>query len=157
MNYSVCILAAGKGSRTQLDFNKVFFKFSDGTSVLDRSVNLFNEDPDCKEIILVVAKHEQEYVEKLYQNLDKVKITIGGKTRQESVSHGLRLVCSEHVFIHDGARPYLNMEEVNKLKQTLSDYDACLLMVPSVDTVKIVEKQRKCLSGIAFTTATSSR
>ena len=71
MNYSVCILAAGKGSRTQLDFNKVFFKFSDGTSVLDRSINLFNEDPDCKEIILVVAKHEQEYVEKLYQNLDK--------------------------------------------------------------------------------------
>lgn len=139
MNYSVCILAAGKGSRTQLDFNKVFFKFSDGTSVLDRSVNLFNADPDCKEIILVVAKHEQEYVEKLYQNLDKVKITIGGKTRQESVSHGLRLVCSEHVFIHDGARPYLNMEEVNKLKQTLSDYDACLLMAPSVDTVKIVE------------------
>ena len=64
-----------------------------------------------------MAKHEQEYVEKLYQNLDKVKITIGGKTRQESVSHGLRLVCSEHVFIHDGARPYLNMEEVNKLKQ----------------------------------------
>ena len=43
-----------------------------------------------------------------------------------------------YLFMMD-ARPYLNMEEVNKLKQTLSDYDACLLMVPSVDTVKIVE------------------
>lgn len=139
MNYSVCILAAGKGSRTQLDFNKVFFKFKDGTSVLDRSVNLFNEDSDCKEIILVVAEHEKEYVEKLYQNINKIKITIGGKTRQESVSHGLRLVCSEYVFIHDGARPYLNIKEVNKLKQTLLEYDSCLLMVPSVDTVKIVE------------------
>lgn len=139
MNYSVCILAAGKGSRTQLDFNKVFFKFKDGTSVLDRSVNLFNEDSDCKEIILVVAEHEKEYVEKLYQNINKIKITIGGKTRQESVSHGLRLVDSEYVFIHDGARPYLNIKEVNKLKQTLLEYDSCLLMVPSVDTVKIVE------------------
>lgn len=139
MNYSVCILAAGKGSRTQLDFNKVFFKFKDGTSVLDRSVNLFNEDSDCKEIILVVAEHEKEYVEKLYQNINKIKITIGGKTRQESVSHGLRLVCSEYVFIHDGARPYLNIKEVNKLKQTLLEYDSCLLMIPSVDTVKIVE------------------
>lgn len=139
MNYSVCILAAGKGSRTQLDFNKVFFKFNDGSSVLDRSIYLFAKDLDCKEIILVVAKHEQEYVEKLYKSLDKVKITLGGKTRQESVSRGLRLVNSEYVFIHDGARPYLDMEEVVKLKQTLLDYDACLLMVPSVDTVKIVE------------------
>ena len=139
MNYSVCILAAGKGSRAQLDFNKVFFKFKDGTSVLDKSVFLFNNDPACSQIILVVAKHEQEYVQSLYQDLAKVTITVGGKTRQESVWHGLSLVKNEYVFIHDGARPYLDIKEVNKLKDALMEYDACLLMVPSVDTIKIVE------------------
>lgn len=139
MNYSICILAAGKGSRTNLDYNKVFYKFKDGKTVLDKSVDLFTSDDDCSKIIIVCAEYEKDSVIKLYQENPKVVVTIGGKTRQESVSHGIELVDTDYVFIHDGARPYLDMKQVDALKKTLETEDACLLMVPSVDTVKVVE------------------
>lgn len=139
MKYSICILAAGRGSRTNLDYNKVFYKFKDGKTVLDKSVDLFSSDIDCEKIVVVCAEYEKEEVLKIYESNPKVEITVGGATRQDSVSNGLEKIDSEYVFIHDGARPYLNMEQINELKDILAHEDACLLMVPSVDTIKIVE------------------
>lgn len=139
MEYSVCLLAAGKGSRTQLDYNKVFYELSDGKTVLDHSLSLFLMDEDCVQVIIACAEYEKEKMERLYKNIDKVEIVIGGHTRQESVSIALKHVFASYVFIHDAARPYLKQEYVDSLKECLKKEKACLLMVPSVDTIKIVE------------------
>lgn len=40
--YSAIILAAGKGSRTHLDYNKVFYHLDSNHTVLDRSLELLN-------------------------------------------------------------------------------------------------------------------
>ena len=58
--------------------------------------------------------------------------------KPESAYIALKHVVCPYVFIHDAARPYLERENIELLKQTLETEDACLLMVPSVDTVKIV-------------------
>ena len=139
MEYSVCLLAAGKGSRTNLEYNKMFYHLEDGRMVLDVSLHPFLNDDDCKQIIIVCAKHEVDFVKHQYRNEEKVMVTIGGNTRQDSVYNGLMEVTMPYVFIHDGARPYLKEEQIESLKKTLQTEDACLLMVPSVDTVKIVE------------------
>ncbi|MCF0107056.1 MAG: 2-C-methyl-D-erythritol 4-phosphate cytidylyltransferase [Holdemanella sp.] len=140
MKYSVCLLAAGKGSRTKLEYNKMFYPLKEGKTVLDVSLQPFLMDTDCKQIIIVCAEHEINHVEKLYKEIEKIEVAIGGSTRQESVYNGLSKVVSPYVFIHDGARPYLKEEQIYDLKKTLEKEDACLLMVPSVDTVKIVEE-----------------
>lgn len=41
MNYSVIVLAAGRGSRTNLDYNKVFYTFENGQTVLNKSLSVF--------------------------------------------------------------------------------------------------------------------
>ena len=139
MNYSVCLLAAGKGSRTKLDYNKVFYKLNETETVLDKSISIFKKDPDCKQIILVCAQYEHEYVESVYGTDEQICIVDGGATRQDSVYNGLQAVTSEYVWIHDGARPFLQPSEIEKLKKALEKESACLLMVPSTDTVKLVQ------------------
>ena len=139
MNYSVCLLAAGKGSRTKLDYNKVFYKLNEKETVLDKSISIFKKDPDCQQIVLVCAAYEHEYVESLYGKDSQICIVDGGATRQESVYNGLQQVTSEYVWIHDGARPFLQTKDMEQLKAALQTESACLLMIASTDTVKQVQ------------------
>ena len=138
MKYSLCLLAAGKGTRKKLPYNKVFYEVRDGDTVLDASLNLFLQDPDCQQILLMYARDDKEYMQERYGQRKEIELYEGGKTRQESAYIALKHVGCPYVFIHDAARPYLERENIELLKQTLETEDACLLMVPSVDTVKIV-------------------
>ncbi len=139
MEYSAIIVAAGAGRRTMLRYNKVFFELSEGATILDSCLSVFMKDEDCRQIVLVCAKDELDIMMQEYGYVPNITICIGGSTRQESVSLGLNKAICPHVFIHDGARPYLKSSLVQQLKETLEKEDACLLMVPTVDTPKIVD------------------
>ena len=60
MKYSVCVMAAGMGSRTQLNYNKVFYKLNEEETVVDRGLCLFLEDEDWLEIVIFSALREKE-------------------------------------------------------------------------------------------------
>ena len=66
MNYSVIVLAAGRGSRTNLDYNKVFYTFENGQTVLNKSLSVFLSDDECKQVVLVCADYEKDYVNEHY-------------------------------------------------------------------------------------------
>lgn len=143
MNYTAIVLAAGSGSRTGLTYNKMFFALPDGRSVLEHSLDLFEQDPDCRQIVIVCAPAELEEVNDWSRKLkaaDKIICTTGGATRQESVNNGIARTEEEVVFIHDGARPFLRKEELEKLKKAMETEKAALLCLPSVDTVKVVDE-----------------
>lgn len=138
MKYSALIVAAGSGSRMKLGYNKVYAKLEDGTYILEKTISVFQKDPDCQEIIVVTDP--LLYREKIASRMPgKIVLAVGGKTRQESVCHGLMAVLSDYVMIHDGARPYLTQDRIDALKETLETEDAALLAVPSKDTIKKVE------------------
>lgn len=132
MKYDVIIVAAGKGKRANLGYNKVFFKMENNKTVLENSASLFIEDPDCSKIIIVTEE------DKVFKN-DKVLITKGGEQRPDSVNNGLLLSESEYVFIHDGARPFLTKQDLEKLKQEVVKSDAAILAKKAIDTVKYVK------------------
>lgn len=138
MNYSVIVLAAGRGSRTNLDYNKVFYTFENGQTVLNKSLSVFLSDEDCKQVVLVCADYEKDYVTENYLYDSRIQVVTGGQTRQDSVYNGLQVVNQDYVMIHDGARPFVEEKWISDLKHTLETESACLLMVPSVDTTKIV-------------------
>ena len=138
MNYSVIVLAAGRGSRTNLDYNKVFYTFENGQTVLNKSLSVFLSDEDCKQVVLVCADYEKDYVTENYLYDSRIQVVTGGQTRQDSVYNGLQIVDQDYVMIHDGARPFVEKKWILDLKHSLETEDACLLMVPSVDTTKIV-------------------
>lgn len=138
MNYSLILLCAGSGKRTGLKYNKIFYKINNQT-VYEMNISHFLEDNRCKQIIVVTKENEIDDIRTLV-NDSRIEYVFGGKERQDSVYEGLQKVKENHVFIHDGARPYVSKKSINDLVECLKTYDAGLLMVPCKDTIKEVKE-----------------
>ncbi|MCI6271998.1 MAG: 2-C-methyl-D-erythritol 4-phosphate cytidylyltransferase [Erysipelotrichaceae bacterium] len=136
MEYSVVIVAAGKGTRMNLGYNKVYYKINDKT-ILENTISIFLNDIRCKQIIVVCDI--QDYVDNIGFNNGKILLACGGKTRQESVFNGLKAVISDVVLIHDGARPYLDLKVVDRILYAMENNFACCPLVKVKDTIKIVK------------------
>ena len=79
------------------------------------------------------------------------KIISGGRERFDSVCRGLSaLPEADYVYIHDGARPFVNREILNRAKQCVEVYGACAAGMPVKDTIKMVDAE-------AFVTSTPPR
>ena len=138
MKYGVVIVAAGKGSRMHLGFNKVFADLKDGCSILEHSVQIFLSDPDCAQIVVVTDPGQ--YCKQLkLPECGRITLACGGSTRQESVCNGLEAMLCDIVMIHDGARPFLSASSLSALKQAMETEQAACLMVPCKDTIKVVK------------------
>lgn len=136
MKYSAIILCAGSGKRTGLDYNKMFYKIG-GQTVYEKTINVFLGDNDCRQLIVVCKEEEKQAFTEIKSD-DRLCFVEGGKERQDSVYQGLRYVNQEYVMIHDGARCFLKMDLLERIKDCLQEHDACLALVPSIDTVKRV-------------------
>lgn len=130
--YSVVILAAGKGTRLNLGYNKVFYEIKHKT-VLEYSVDYFLKDPAFSEVIIVTNEKDKMHVKDLLAGRN-VKITLGGITRQESVYLGLKKVNNKYVMIHDGARPFIDKQDIENLKKTVKE-KACVLVKKIKDSL----------------------
>ena len=133
MDYSCVIVAAGKGSRMNLGYNKAYYMLDD-KCILEHTIKAFKDDSDCKEIIVVCDIDDF----KAHIKDDDVILVSGGATRSDSVYNGLQKVSYEYVMIHDGARPYVSSKILDDTKQCLSKHNACLDMVDCKDTIKKV-------------------
>lgn len=137
------VLAAGSGKRMGTSTKKQFLLLLD-KPILFYSLKAF-EDSFIDEIILVTSKEDMTYVnEEIVQryNFSKVtKIVEGGKERYHSVLSGLNAVADgDYVFIHDGARPLADKEILDRALEGVKKYKACVVGVPSKDTVKIANE-----------------
>lgn len=107
MFYEVVIPAAGQGKRMKAGKNKLFIELS-GIPIIVYTLRVFEEDPDCRGIILSINPAEKDYFSQLISKygLKKVKkLVMGGKERQQSVYNGLHHAGEEIILVHDGARP----------------------------------------------------
>ena len=138
MKYDAIIVASGKGDRAGLGFNKVFYRMKDGLTVLDHSLALFIKDEDCQKVIVVTNDEDRAGL----LSHEKVTIIKGGERRQDSVKNGLDAAESPYVFVHDGARPFLQEDNLEALKEKLKECDAAVLGHVAVDTIKILDKER---------------
>ncbi len=137
------VLAAGQGKRMGTSVQKQYLLIED-KPVLYYSLKCF-EDSVIDDVILVVGRDEIEYCKNnivdMY-NLKKVsKIIAGGKERYNSVYNGLRATKdTDYVMIHDGARPFINTDIVNRSIEAVMEYGACTVGMPVKDTIKIVDE-----------------
>ena len=132
MKYDAVVVASGKGERSNLGFNKVFFVMKNGLTVLENACQTFIEDKECSNIIVVTNDKDKVFKNK------KVKIVSGGQRRQDSVINGLKEVKEEFVLIHDGARPFVLKEDIEKLKKEVLNTNAAILVSKSINTIKKV-------------------
>lgn len=139
-NYAI-VLAGGRGSRMGLDMPKQYIELN-GYPLIYYSLRAFQNCGFIDEIILVTLEEDIDFCRQNIVNrygLDKVsRIAAGGKERYESVFNGLAKVeGSGYVFIHDGARPCINLHILHKIYDDVQKYKAAVAAVPSKDTVKI--------------------
>ena len=133
MKYDAIVVASGNSERAKLGFNKVFFVMKNKKTVLENACNVFINDVDCEHIIVVTNNQDQ-----VFKN-DKVILINGGQERYNSVINGLSKVTSEYVFIHDGARPFIEKEDIEKLKEALSSFDGAILVSKNINTIKQIK------------------
>ena len=139
---SAIILAAGNSTRMGKNINKQFIKLFD-KEVIYYTAQTFEKSELIDEIILVVKEEEIINFKMLIEkyNFKKVKLTVGGNSRKESVYNGLKDISdnSKKVLIHDGARPFLKEKYLIQIINALDIEDAAILAVKTKDTIKSIE------------------
>lgn len=139
------VLAAGQGKRMGTKVQKQYLEIS-GKPVLYYSLYTFEQSPIIDEIILVVGENQEEYCQNEMiskYGIRKVKkIVQGGVERYHSVWNGLQEVEGEgYVFIHDGARPFINEEILNRAYKDVENCKACVVGMPVKDTIKLADRE----------------
>ena len=135
------VLAAGQGKRMGTKIQKQFLEIQ-GRPILYYSLYAFQNSEIIDDIILVTSEGLEEYCKEMFvdkYNLTKVsKIVCGGAERYHSVWHGLKEIQDVgYVFIHDGARPFVNDTILHRAYDAVSQYKACVVGMPVKDTIKI--------------------
>lgn len=136
---SAIIAAAGKGRRMGADIPKLEIEL-EGKAIISYTIEIFEKLDFIDEIILVSSKELVESYKKRYKN-KKIKIVPGGSRRQDSTYNGLKALDprSNIVLSHDGARPFLRVEELIRVVDKALDTGAAILAVPATDTIKEVK------------------
>lgn len=134
--------AAGLGKRFGEKANKPFVKLS-GKPLLVWALEVLQAMPGIGEIIPVLKDADMESgVEILesYRITKARRIAPGGKERQDSVFHGLKLVDDRKciVLVHDGVRPLIEASIIADAIRQMKDCDGVVVGVPVKDTIKEV-------------------
>ena len=142
------IVAAGNASRMQ-GIDKVMAPIA-GEPMILRTVRQFQNCDAIKEIVVVTREDLLTKVMGLCRDFDKVKaVVVGGKDRQESVERGMNTLSEKVklVAIHDGARPFVSQELIERCIQRASIQYAAVPVIKSVDTLREVD-ENGTLTGI---------
>lgn len=149
------VLAGGQGRRMHSAVQKQYMMLA-GRPLITYALEAF-EKSSVDEIVLVVGAGEIEYVQETIlagKGFQKITaVTEGGKERYHSVYEGLKkLEKCDYVLIHDGARPLISKDIIERAIAGAAAYEACVVGMPVKDTIKISDED-----GYAAATPDRSR
>lgn len=139
--------AAGQGSRMGAGKNKLQLALL-GRPVLAYTLEAFESCPLVDEVILVANEKDIFSYRELVkaEGFQKVKAILrGGETRAQSVHIGVSAAeDASIVVIHDGARPLVTPEILEKTIEGSRETGAAIAAVPVIDTIKRAEGDVIC-------------
>jgi 2-C-methyl-D-erythritol 4-phosphate cytidylyltransferase len=137
------IPAGGTGRRMGGEIPKQYLLLA-GIPILAHALGAFQRSPHIGEIILAVPEADIEEVRRnVVQRYGISRVTLilaGGRERQDSVKNALAHLCDDHglVLIHDGVRPFVTCEVIERAFTGAMQYGAVSTGIPVRDTVKRV-------------------
>ncbi len=141
------LLSAGRGKRMNTDTAKQYLLLQ-GKPILYYSLKAFQESL-IDRIVLVTASEDCDYVRReIVEKYGFTKVCCiapGGKERYHSVYNGLRAAMQygsdeSYVFIHDGARPFVDREIIDRAYTCVKEEGACVVGMPVKDTIRITDE-----------------
>ncbi|MBR2349833.1 MAG: 2-C-methyl-D-erythritol 2,4-cyclodiphosphate synthase [Clostridia bacterium] len=139
MKFDLVIVAGGSSSRA--GENKLRFNIGN-QSVLERTINAFFAVENIQKIILVVREDDMDFAKEIVDGFyapHRFEIVLGGETRSKSVYNGLLKATAEGVLIHDGARPYVDCDLIERVMLSVERYGSGIPALPLADSVRVVE------------------
>lgn len=141
MNTSVIIVCAGNSTRMG-GVNKILMPLGDRL-VIGVTMQAFQACGSVSEIVIVAREADIPAIKAEAETAGITKLTactVGGATRQESVINGVKQISKEAqlVAVHDGARPLVKPEHIEKVIKDASVFGGATLGVPVKDTIKTV-------------------
>ena len=138
MRVGAIVLAAGESRRMQ-GLDKIFYPL-DGLPLVWYSVSALRSHSLVADIVLVTSKDNLQRAEDLVclqDSSDRVRVVRGGERRQDSVLRGLdNLSSCDYVVVHDGARPFIHADLVDRGISAALECGAAVAAVPVKDTIK---------------------
>lgn len=136
------IVSGGRGLRMGTKMPKQFLPL-DGTPILIRTLQAFDDMDEIDQLILVLPKAFMNYFESLKYHAKKpLHLVEAGEERFASVKNGLlkanELSEDSMVVIHDGVRPLVSQRMILEGISSAKEHGAASAFVRPKDTVKIV-------------------
>jgi 2-C-methyl-D-erythritol 4-phosphate cytidylyltransferase len=106
----------------------------------------FREYSERLNIILVLPHDQQDFWSSLCQkhHFDiPHQVVDGGATRFDSSKNGLKAIPDDTegvVGIHDGVRPFVSVEVIDRCFETARDEYACIPVMPVTDTLRYIDQ-----------------
>lgn len=138
------VLSAGSGKRMHAAMPKQYLDLC-GKPVIAWTIEAFERCRRVTDIVLVAGASDLDYCRR--DIVDKYgfskikKIVPGGAERGDSVLCGLRASDPDtsYVLIHDGARPMIDQQALDRIIDGVMKYHAAVLGIPAKDTIKVVD------------------
>jgi len=137
------VTAGGSGSRMGAVLPKQFLEL-DGRAILQMTLERFREAcPDIRILTVLPESHLawwRRYCRAKNFNCPQ-RLVAGGFTRFHSVKNALAYVPDGAlVAVHDGVRPLLSVGLIRAMFDRMEEVRALVPVVPSVDTLKVLDK-----------------
>ncbi len=145
---SAIIAASGNSTRMGLEKSKQLIELC-GKPTIEHTLSAFENCDVIDEIVVVCREIDMESVLAVAKKFSKLKAVVtGGDTRDKSVKNGVG-ACSKNASffaIHDGARPLIKIEDIQKVVERAYETKACALGTAVTDTIKVVDDENIILS-----------
>lgn len=145
MSVLAIIPAAGMGVRMGGETPKQFLSL-EGVPIFVHTLRKFVSAEVIDEIFLGLRSEDRERAQKEIERehfSKTVRLLAGGASRQETVACCLKEAppTTQVVVVHDAVRPFIELEMIRRVVEAARKHGAAILGIPSVDTVKQVERQ----------------
>lgn len=144
---SAVIVAGGSGTRFGNPDGKQLMNVA-GRPLMSWCLEAFDRAPSIGVIVVVCPAERTKRVQNLavepFGITTPIVFAASGETRQDSSRAGLDATpeAMRYVAVHDGARPLISVETIERVVAVLRDdptLDGAVCGQPSVDTLKVVE------------------
>ena len=141
MSVTAVIAAGGVGARFGGGAPKQFLELL-GVPVLRRTLDAFMSVSEISEIICAVPEGYEGF------NAPNVKVIRGGVNRARTVHTALKHANCETVLVHDGARPLVTGELIQRVLNAARERGAAVAGLPETETVKKVDSNGKVIETL---------
>lgn len=132
------VVAAGRGRRIGGETPKQYLPLG-GQPMLRRSLSAFLSHDGIDAVTAVIRPDDRALFDAASAGLDVLPPVAGGATRRESVLRGLESLetsAPERVLIHDGARPLVTADIIDRVLAALDEAPGAIAALPVTDTLK---------------------